>query len=151
AAWAVRAVANKPWQSLRPKLLSALPYAETPTSTLDRELEWSFGLLSGHFDNITRFLDRRDEIEQEFLFGSQAKAWALANALEVECGPSFASCGLKLSLTQAVEGLEAQKRLSQEYRRNCRNGFVGYAVFMFSLRSETTTQATRFNSSIAEA
>lgn len=113
-----------------------------------KELGWITLILNRYSKKIKVFLELRDLYEQSYLIGDYKKASQLLYKIDEICGESTWSLKNRISLTQAMEGIDAQKKLSTSLRAGKISASLNVIIFFSSIANEKNTSYDYFNTKL---
>jgi hypothetical protein len=115
----------------------------------DSEFAWAKNILIRNIDSINAFLKLSKEFSSELLKGNYLEASNILDKIESEFGQSLWLIKTKIAFLQLTEGLEAQKKYTQNIKEKLRNGgLVKFIAHWTSIRNEGQTTVSRFSSQV---
>lgn len=115
-----------------------------PAISFDKELAWVAARLARSANEITVFRTYADALETAFWGGDDDTIASLVEDLTSLFGHSFWLLELRIAIEQSRRGLEAQKKLAEEFRTINRRGLVSYIAHFTSVRNEPSATPKRF-------
>ncbi len=112
--------------------------------SIDLEIRWIAARLSFERKALNAYLLRANEVGHSFARGNYEKCLESLQACEVQLGISLWSTELRVGLTQAVHGIDAQKQVLKEIRSLRKRGIWPYIANAASVRAEPTVSISWF-------
>ena len=131
--------AKKNYKELDFKNLLPIPF--------DNELTWAKSIIFRNAKFLNAFISSSNNFSSELLRGDYRKAKEILNQIETDFGQSIWLIKNKIALLQITEGLEAQKRYTQNLKEDLKDrSLVKFVVHWISIRNEGKTTLNRFSS-----
>ena len=112
---------------------------------IESELKWSKAVFSRNTDVIEEYIKLSKKYSLLLMSGDYKKAKEVLNSIESRFGPSLWLIKNRIAFLQLTEGLEAQKRFTQNIKDKAKyRGFIAYITHWVSIRNEETTTAIKF-------
>jgi hypothetical protein len=129
--------------------LNAAALERRPKPLLD-ELRWASKLLSKHTALLSDFRASAVELEKAAL----QRDWNTANGIldnaQRRYGKSIWWVEATIAISQSEGGLDRQKVVTANIRKQRRNGLAGYLAAFFSIRNEPATTVNTFSKDTSE-
>ncbi|MGB3381715.1 MAG: hypothetical protein WBA47_09040 [Rhodanobacter sp.] len=122
-------------------LVQLLPGEALP---IDLEIRWIAARLSFEQKALNAYLLRANEVRHLFARGNYEKCLEELQACEVQLGISLWSTELRVGVTQAAHGIDAQKQVLKEIRSLRKRGIWPYIANAASVRAEPTVSISWF-------
>lgn len=116
----------------------------------DAEVGWAQAYLLGYADLLSSFSSRRAQFSNAILNRSPSSSLLLLDDIDCDFGLSLWSIEQRLCLLQLSQGLEAQKRFTQEIKEQSQSGTVRFLVTLWSIRNERATHFETFRQELKE-
>jgi hypothetical protein len=130
-----------------PETLQELrPHSAPAPLSLAAEFQWCACRLSSHLKAISSFNQVREQLEDAFVEGNEARAFSLLSTIEESYGTSIWLIKKKVMLLQEYGGLEKQKEYAnsiKDGRESC-SSLVQYITHFISYRSEPSVSPLTF-------
>lgn len=134
----------KSFREVKPTLSSLSFVRETKKISLISEAFWLSHRLHRERDTIADFIGLRRKIEANFWSGNLQAIYALFNEITEKLGQSVWLVEARLSVEQAFKGLESQKKILEEIRKEAGRGFIRFLSHRISMRNEMAVTTQRF-------
>jgi hypothetical protein len=116
---------------------------------LDSEFAWAKNILETSILELNNFVTLSEKYSDYLLSGNYQEASQKLDEIEETFGFSIWLIKNRIALLQLSEGLESQKRFTQEIKNGLKNGSMPkYLVYWISIRNEEQTSVSRFTTQI---
>ncbi|MBV5284052.1 MAG: hypothetical protein JZU53_16640 [Paludibacter sp.] len=111
----------------------------------DSELSWAKNILIRNISSINKFLKLSKNYSEKLLFGQYKEASLILSEIEDSFGMSLWLIKNKIAFLQLTEGLEAQKKYTQNIKNEFKNGsLIRFITHWVSIRNENQTSISKF-------
>ncbi|QKG68472.1 hypothetical protein HP062_24235 [Pseudomonas sp. B14-6] len=138
----------KSFKEVKPTLSSLSFVRETKEISLISEAFWLSHRLYRERETIAEFLRLRGQIETHFWSGDLESIYHLFRGMTDKLGQSVWLVEARLSVEQAFKGLESQKKILEEIRKEAGRGFIRFLSHRMSMRNEMAVTTQRFASNL---
>ncbi|MBD9573696.1 hypothetical protein IB260_00095 [Pseudomonas sp. PDM23] len=132
------------FKEVKPTLSSLSFTRETKEISLISEAFWLSHRLQRASETISEFLKYKRKIEENFWSGNLQELYKLFDELATQLGQSVWLVEARLSVEQAFKGLESQKKILEEIKREAGRGFIRFLSHRISMRNEMAVTTQRF-------
>lgn len=118
---------------------------ENSIPDLSRQIRFLVNRVNLEKDKINHFLILKNEFEKQILNKEYKKCLETLDTIELKFGSSFWSIQNRIYIIHNYEGLEAQKKYSNELRKKLTYGLIKYFIYNISIRNEDATSIKKFD------
>lgn len=142
------ALLPKALKNLKPTLGSLSHTRRAKAIPLSSEIYWLLARLRCEKPQIERYLELRAILEHLFWQGDWRRIAVVNSQIEQELGQSVWLVEARISLEQHFHGLESQKRLSEQIKKDAGRGFIRFLTHRLSMRNEPAVSLQRHAASV---
>ncbi|KTB59904.1 hypothetical protein AO066_23925 [Pseudomonas fluorescens] len=136
------------FKEVKPTLSSLSYIRDTKEISLMSEAFWLSHRLSREHETIAEFLKLRSKIEECYWSGNLQAIYGLFDEISDKLGQSVWLVEARLSVEQAFKGLESQKKILEDIRKEAGRGFIRFISHRMSMRNEMAVTSQRFASNL---
>lgn len=136
------------FKEVKPTLSSLSYIRDTKEISLMAEAFWLSHRLSRERETIAEFINLRRKIEKCYWSGNLPSIYELFDEIAEKLGQSVWLVEARLSVEQAFKGLESQKKILEDIRKEAGRGFIRFISHRMSMRNEMAVTSQRFASNL---
>lgn len=136
------------FKNVRPTLASLSYARDAKELSVLSEAYWLTMRVGSNRAEIKKFIEFRERIEAFFWKGDVSSIYALFDEVAEQLGQSVWLVEARLSVEQMFNGLESQKKLLEDIRKEAGRGFIRFLSHRMSMRNEPAVTTQRFASNL---
>lgn len=115
-----------------------------------QEIEWISYLIKNNKDKINEFVRLNSEVEECIFNSNYSKTVELLECFNNIYGASLTTVQFRIAVEQFFQGLQAQKKYSNEIRKEYKQGLLSFITYFTSVRNEDKTIFSKYVEDIKE-